>query len=78
VNVITNSHSDPRLPVDDHVKFIRGPFDGQKFRVPFGKPRTVECALTVGNQIALYRPVWGGKELRYFEFVQIVDKVKSP
>jgi hypothetical protein len=76
MNPITNSHSDPRLPVDDHVKFIRGPFDGQKFRVPFGKPRTVECALTVGNQIALYRPVWGGKELRYFEFVQIVDKVK--
>jgi hypothetical protein len=36
----------------------------------------VSCGITVGNQIAIYKPIWRGEKLRYFEFVEIVDKVK--
>lgn len=63
----------PALAIDDHVPFRKGPFDGQKFRSPHGKPRTVECAIPVGNQTVIYAPVWINNVLAYYEFREVID-----
>lgn len=62
-----------QLPVDDTVLFKGGPFDKQRMRIPFGKPRRIECAVPVGNQIAIYSPTHQGEGV-VFNFVNIVDK----
>lgn len=63
----------PAIPMDDHIVFRQGPFDGQKFRIPFGKPRTIDCALPVGNQTVIYAPVWINNALACYEFREVID-----
>jgi hypothetical protein len=67
---------DPRIPIDDHLPFRGGPFHGQKFRVPFGKARTMESAIQVGNTTIYYRPVPRGTPTHY-EFVSTGDTPES-
>lgn len=67
------SAPNPAIVLDDHVVFRKGPFDKQKFRIPFGKPRTVDCALPVGNQTVIYAPVWINNALAYYEFREVIN-----
>lgn len=62
------------LPINDTVLFIGGPMENQRLRIPFGKPRTIECGIPVGNQVAIYEPFNRGDEV-VFKFVNITDKL---
>lgn len=62
------------LPINDTVLFTGGPMDQQRLRIPFGKPRTVECGIPVGNQVAIYAPHNRGDQV-VFNFVNIVNKL---